>query len=107
MADIIDLPDDFIGNDDQRRLESFGGHLISRGYSSRWGWNRERGVDVAFEIFWGGPDEKLFVSITRHRVEDVFYATDAAGTVLARGSLEHVMAVVDDAAAARHGGLPA
>jgi len=107
MADIIDLPDDFIGKDDQRRLESFGGHLVSHGRSSRWRWNRERGVDVAFEIFQGGPHEELLASITRHREEDVFYATDAAGRVLARGSLEHVMAVVDQAAAARHGGLPA
>lgn len=107
MADIIDLPEDFIGKEDQQRLESFGGHLVSHGCSSRWQWNRERGFDVAFEIFRGGPAEELFVSITRHRGEDVFYATDAARKVLARGSLEHIMAVVDQAAAAWHGGLPA
>ena len=107
MTDIINLPEDFIGKEDERRLESFGGHLIGRGYATRWHWNREHGIDVAFEIFRGGADEALFASIRRDREQDIFCATDAAGRNIGEGTLDHVMAVVDELARDGHEGSTA
>lgn len=92
---IVELPDGFIGKDDEARLESFGGHLIGRGRATRWHWNRERGVDIAFELFRGGADEAFLLAIKRDRVKDVFYILDAAGERLEEGKLDHVMTVVD------------
>lgn len=104
MTEIINLPDDFIGKEDERRLESFGGHLIGRGYATRWHWNREHGVDVAFEIYRGGADEELFAAIRRDREQDIFCAVDASGRNIGAGTLDHVMAVVDGLARAAHQG---
>ena len=95
MADIFELPEDFIGKEDEQRLRSFGGHLIANGCATRWHWERRRNVDVAFEVFHGGADESLLFAITRDREEDVFLARDPAGGVLARGKLDHVMAILD------------
>jgi len=96
---IIDLPDNFIGKDDQTRLESFGGHLIGRGHATRWHWMRTGEIDVAFEIFRGGANERLFARFRRDREHDRFVAEDSAGRVVATGALDHVMAIVDAIAA--------
>lgn len=107
MTEIINLPDDFIGKEDERKLESFGGHLVGRGYATRWHWNRDQGVDVAFEIYRGGAKEELLASIRRDRDKDLFCAVDAAGRSIVEGSLEHVMAGVDGLASALHDQGPA
>jgi hypothetical protein len=99
MADIINLPSDFIGKEDEQRLESFASHLIAHGRATRWHWNRKSGIDVAFEVFRGGADEELLVTIKRDRKEDAFHARDGNGRDLAHGTLDHVMAVIDRAAA--------
>jgi hypothetical protein len=96
---IIGLPDNFIGKEDQLRLESFGGHLIARGYATRWHWVRQDDIDVAFELFSGGADQRRFARIIRDREHDRFVAHDAAGRTVAEGTLDHVMAVVDAMAA--------
>jgi hypothetical protein len=107
MPDIVNLPENFIGKDDEQRLESFGAHLIARGRATRWHWNRERGIDVAFDIFVGGSQERLFVSIVRDREHDKFIAKNARGRFVGDGSLDHVMAVVDKLAGSTRRDEPA
>lgn len=104
---IVELPSDFIGREDELKLESFGGHLIARGCASRWHWNRKHGVDVAFELFRGGAEESPLVTIKRDRAKDVFYVLDASGRRLEEGKLEHVMSFVDERARSRRGDTPA
>lgn len=104
---IVELPENFIGVEDAEKLESFGAHLISHGRATRWHWNREKGIDVAFEIFRGGADEELMFSIKRNRDKDAFYVTQASGELVDEGTLDHVMAVVDAMARAAHGDSPA
>lgn len=105
MSDVVTLPRNFIGKEDELRLESFGARLIAHGWAARWHWNRDRGFDVAFEIFTGGTDPRLWVAVVRDRDKDVFAAKDAAGRIVANGTLDHVMAVVDRLAqAARRDG---
>ena len=107
MPDIVNLPPNFIGKDDEQRLESFGAHLIAHGWATRWRWNREHGIDVAFDLFIGGAQERLFVSISRDSGHDKFIAQNARGGVLDDGPLDHVMAVVDKLARAAHRDEPA
>ena len=103
---IIELPRDFIGLEDQARLESFGAHLIARGLATRWHWNRSHGIDVAFEIYRGGANEVLFCSIRRDHEHDVFYVQSGSANRRDRGKLDHVMAAVDAAAHAEHDDPP-
>jgi hypothetical protein len=107
MPDIVNLPENFIGKDDEQRLESFGGHLIAHGRATRWHWNRERGIDVAFEIFAGGARERLLMFIVRDREHDKFVAHDGGGGFIAEGALDHVMAVVDKLARSEQNDQPA
>ncbi len=107
MPDIVNLPENFIGKEDEQRLESFGAHLISHGRATRWHWNRQRGIDVAFEIFTGGPHERLLVAIVRDREHDRFAAKDGRGRIIAEGSLDHVMALLDKHSASAGGDEPA
>ena len=100
---VIRLPDGFIGKEDEGRLESFGGHLVATGLATRWHWSREAGIDVGFEVFHGGADERLLLTITRDRERDVFVATDATGRVFAEGTLDRVMASADELARVIHG----
>ncbi len=104
---VVELPENFIGVEDSEKLESFGAHLISHGRATRWHWNRESGIDVAFDIFRGGPHEELMFSIKRDRGKDAFYITDASGKVVDEGPLDHVMAVVDTIARTTFGDPPA
>ena len=97
-GNVIELPDDFIGKEDEARLESFGAHLVGHGWATRWHWNRDHGIDLAFEVFRGGSNEELFLAIRRDRAKDVFYVCDAVGRRVEEGKLEHVMAVADSMA---------
>lgn len=107
MTDIVNLPENFIGKEDELRLESFGAHLISHGCATRWHWSRERGIDVAFEIFTGGAHERLMLYIVRDRKRDAFVAKDPEGAAVVEGALDHVMAVVDRLARSARGDAPA
>lgn len=93
--EIVRLPDNFIGKDDQARLESFGAYLIVHGLATRWHWTRRRGIDVAFDIFRGGADETRMFSIERSRARDAFLVRDDAGNALERGKLDHIMAFIN------------
>lgn len=104
---IVNLPSHFIGKEDEQKLESYGAHLIARGYATRYHWKKENGIIVAFEVYRGGADEEFLFAIRRDRDGDYFYANDAAGTQAGRGTLEHVMAVGDDIARVTRGGTPA
>lgn len=104
---VVELPENFIGVEDAEKLESFGAHLISHGRATRWHWNREHGIDVAFEIFRGGPHEELMFAVRRDRDNDAFYVADPAGAVVEQGSLDHVMAVIDAIVRATNGDPPA
>lgn len=98
---VVKLPDEFIGKDDEARLESFGAHLIAHGIATRWHWRRLRGIDVAFEIYRGGAEEELFVSIKRDRRNGVFTVKDGYGRLIDAGTLERIMTTID--AQARRG----
>lgn len=104
---VVQLPRDFIGTEDEHRLESFGSHLIGHGCATRWHWNRENGIDVAFEIFRGGAEEALVFVIKRNRDKGAFYVTDAMGNRLEEGKLDHVMAFIDEMAKATRPDAPA
>jgi hypothetical protein len=94
---VIWLPRDFIGKEDEARLESFGGHLIAHGSASRWHWERSAGIDLAFLIFAHevGGDEQLRAKIGRDSGAHSYFAEDDTGRIFARGHLEAVMTVVD------------
>lgn len=92
---IVELPDNFIGRQDRKRLESFGAHLITCGHAVRWRWNRERDMDTAFEIFFGAAHEELPFCIRRDRKKRVFYVTDAQGKRLDEGTLTHIMTAIN------------
>ncbi len=97
MADeIVRLPENFIGKEDQARLESFGAYLIVHGFATRWHWTRCRGIDVAFELFCGGAHELRLFCIERSRELDAFVLCDGQGRALERGKLDHIMTVVDE-----------
>ena len=103
MARIIKLPDNFIGKEDRERLESFGGHEISRGRATRWHWNKDKKGNDIFEIYRGGADEKLVICISRNREHDEFYAKTAKSKLLASGTLDHIMNLLDEYFAKLHG----
>jgi len=107
MSEIVQLPDNFIGKEDRDKLESFGGHTIAHGRATRWHWTAdERGAHL-FEIYRGGAEEELAYRVSRDRRRDVFRAHDARGREAAAGSLDHVMAQLDQLLAAEHGETPA
>jgi hypothetical protein len=106
-AKIVQLPRDFIGKDDEQKLESWGAHLLARGRATRWKWTREHGFDVAFEIFIGGVDEMLAFSIRRDQRNDIFYVTDRKGRIMDNGRLDRIMATVDIFAQQLQGDQPA
>lgn len=107
MTDVVHLPDNFIGKDDQAKLESFGSHEIARGRATRWCWTRDDKGGDAFEIRKGGAREVLVVRITRDRKRDLFSAHGPDARLLAEGALDHLMAVLDAELARLHGEEPA
>jgi hypothetical protein len=105
MSEIIRIPDNFIGKEDQVRLESFGGHEIAHGRATRWHWAKDDNGARVFEVFRGGADEQLVVRISRDREHDSYRAYDARQHLLAEGPLERVMAVLDTELARLRGEL--
>jgi hypothetical protein len=104
MSKVIKLTENIISKKDRRQLESFGGHTISHGRATRWHWHKTGNGDVVFEMFTGGADEILLICVSRDRKTDAFYAHDAAGTMVASGELEHVMAKLEEYLVQLHGG---
>jgi len=107
MANIFELPNNFIGKEDRERLESFGGHEISRGRSSRWHWSKDEEDNDQFEIYGGlyggNRNERCLLTIARDRVHDRFIAHGGHGEEIVSGALDHVMALVDNHLAMMHG----
>lgn len=107
MANIFELSDNFIGKEDHERLESFGGHEISRGRSTRWHWGKGEEGNDQFEIYGGrkgsSRNERCLLTITRDRVHDRFIAHAGDGEEIVSGALDHVMALVDNHLAVTHG----
>ena len=92
MAEIIRLPDNFIGKEDREKLESFAGHTIALGRATRWYWDKNAGGDDQFIICTRGA---VAVIISRERAQDAFCARDPVGVLIARGALEHLFAVLE------------
>ena len=103
MAEIIGLPENIIGKEDHEALESYGGHEISRGRATRFHWDKDEDGSPVFQIFRGGADEELVVTIRRDREKDEFQAITPQGKQIVSGTLEHVMAVLDEKLAREHG----
>ena len=95
MAQVIHLPDNFIGKADREKLESFGAHVIVRGRATRWHWAKDVGGGDIFEIYRAAPREGLMARIRRDRPRDLFRAEDASGGLIVAGTLEHLMAVLE------------
>lgn len=98
--DVIRLADNLIGLADVKSLESYGAHVISHGWATRFAWG-EDGGDPRFDLFRGGADERLALRIGRHRSADEFFAEDAGGQIVVSGALDHVMAELDEWLAAQ------
>lgn len=107
MSEIIELPNNFFGKDDRERLESFGGHEIARGRATRWHWDKDKDNDDMFQLFAGGANEYLILTLSRDRGQDACCAHDGQHNHLASGSLDHVMAAVDEFLALQHEEPPA
>ena len=103
MSEIINLAENIINKKDRELLASFAGHTIAHGRATRWHWHKAGNGDDVFEIFHGGADEVLLVSINRNRKTDAFYAHDVKGDPVASGELEHVMAELEEYFIQRHG----
>lgn len=93
--DVIRLADNLIGLADRKSLESYGAHVITHGWATRFGWGAEDG-DPRFDIFRGGAKEHLALRIGRHRSTDEFFAVDTGGQIVVSGALDHVMAELDN-----------
>lgn len=103
MSGVVRLPANLIGKEDREHLESFGGHSIARGRATRWHWaSDDRGNDT-FEIYKGGADERLAFRVSRDRRKDAFCVRDSNGNKVLEGSLEHIMAGLEEALAVAHG----
>jgi hypothetical protein len=95
MTEIIRLPDNFIGREDREKLESFAGHTVARGRATRWYWDKNADGDDHFVICIGGTANTQTVIVSRDREQDVFFARDTLGCLIASGTLDHVFAVLD------------
>ncbi|MDR9437535.1 MAG: hypothetical protein RI563_11685 [Thiohalophilus sp.] len=107
MAEIIELPDNFFGKHDRERVESFAGHEVAHGRATRWHWAKDNDDDDIFQLFAGGADEYLILTLSRDREQDAYCAHDGEGRHLVSGSMDHVMAEVDAYLTAQHGEPPA
>jgi hypothetical protein len=103
MSKIIQLKDNPINRDDQHKLESFGGHTIARGRATRWHWTDDDTHEAVFEIFRGGSQEELIARVYRDREHDMFTASDQSGYSISAGSLDHVMAQLENYFISIHG----
>lgn len=106
MKKIIELPDNFIGKEDREKLESFAGHTIARGRAVRWHWDHTDNGDDVLEIYQRNSDDKPDICVTRNRELDEFRAHNAWEDLVAAGTLQHVLAVLESYFARRHGEMP-
>lgn len=106
MADIIRIPENFIGLEDREKLDSFGGHSIARGRATRWHWGKTEQGDDLLELYRGGADEQLTARITRSRDQDAFFAHDEHGKLISSGELDHLLAELDRHLMKLHGENP-
>ena len=106
MAEIIELPENIIGKEDHEKLESFGGHEISHGRATRYHWSEDNEGSPVFEIFRGGADEELVVRISRSREKHEYLVHDKNGRIVTEGTLDHIMAGLDNKLAIEHGEQP-
>lgn len=106
MADIIHIPENFIGLEDREKLDSFAGHSIARGRATRWHWDHNEQGDDVFELYRGGADEQLTARVTRSRNEDAFFAHDEHGKLISSGELDHLLAGLDKYLMKLHGETP-
>ncbi len=90
MAEIIHLPENIISKNDKQAFESFGAHAIVHGRVARWHWARDNYGDEVFQLYRGGTEDVLAVSITRDSELDTFCASDGAGKLITSGALGHV-----------------
>lgn len=107
MAQIFELPSNFFGKEDRERVESFAAHEITHGRATRWHWAKDDDNDDIFQLFAGGADESLVLTLSRDRKQDAYCAHDGEGQHLVSGPLDHVMAHVDQFLATLHGEPPA
>jgi len=92
----IRLPANFIGIEDEARLQGFAGHLMAHGCAARWQWRRVDGIAVELSIFAIDPDgASLLAAISRDSSRDVYRASDRDAAVFVEGTLEKVMTIVD------------
>ena len=103
MAEIIEFPDNIIGKEDHEKLESYGAHEISLGRATRYHWEKDDNGDPHFELYRGGANEEFVFSIGRDRKKDVFEARDNKRIVIVSGTLESVMAALDQKLMREHG----
>lgn len=102
MSQIIDLPENFISPEDRKRLESYGGHQISRGRATRFDWNKDTEGNPVFDIYRGGAHEELVTRIRRSRKQCAFQAENNLRETIASGTLGYVMAVLEDKFSREH-----
>jgi hypothetical protein len=103
---IVNLAPNFIGKEDRRKLESFGGHTIAHGRATRWHWDEDPARSEVFEIYRGGKDETLAACVCRDRENDSFYARDGTGSLIATGTLEHLFTELEAYFSRLHGEEP-
>ncbi len=96
MADIFKLSENHMGKEDRKKLESFSGHTIAHGRATRWRWTKTTDAEDVFEIFRGGAEEVLAARIFRNGEQDVFCAQSGSGESITSGTLEHILAELDN-----------
>ena len=106
MADIFELPENHMGKEDRKKLESFGGHTIAHGRATRWHWTKTTGGGDVLEIFRGGVEEILVSRIYRDGKRDVFFMHSGSEELITSGTLEHVLADTDNYFIQLHGEAP-
>ena len=70
-----------------------------------WHWARDDKHDAVFEIFRGGANEELIARVYRDREHDVFIVCNEPGGTISTGTLEHVMAEMEEYFMRIHGEL--
>lgn len=103
MSKVIGLPENFVSLEDRKRLESYGGHQIARGRATRFDWSKDADGNPVFDIYRGGAHEELVTRIRHARRQCAFQAENNLRETIASGTLNHVMAVLEDKFRHEHG----
>jgi drug/metabolite transporter (DMT)-like permease len=102
--EIAHLPDNPMSHADRKALEAYGAHVIAHGWATRFHWDEDDDAGPRFEIHRGGAAEFLEARVGRSRAHHAFYAEDVHGVVFATGTLDHVMAALEERLSDAHGG---